>query len=126
MEQTYQISSGPAQQAGDHNSPYEPVQDNGQSHTGHNPGGPTGQVPPAPRPRTLERTDGPIAGVAGGLANYLEVDPVLVRLLIAGLTLAAPVMILLYIAAVIIIPRADAAKAPQASVAQPVPAPTAN
>ncbi len=46
-----------------------------------------------------------IAGVCGGLADYLEIDPVLIRLIWAGVTFFAGSGILLYILACIIIPN---------------------
>ena len=51
------------------------------------------------------RDDRVIAGVAGGLARYLDVDPLLVRLLFVLLTITFGAGILAYIAAIIIIPE---------------------
>jgi phage shock protein C len=50
------------------------------------------------------RTDRILGGVAGGLANYLGVDPVLIRLAFVAL-LFAGIGVLLYIVAWIIIPE---------------------
>lgn len=50
------------------------------------------------------RTDRKIAGVCGGIANYFEVDPTLVRLLWILFCLLGGAGIILYIIAVIIIP----------------------
>ncbi|MCK6615568.1 MAG: PspC domain-containing protein [Ignavibacteriales bacterium] len=50
-----------------------------------------------------------LAGVAGGLAEYFEVDPVLVRLAFVLLFFFNGVGLLLYIVAIFIIPRDDAA-----------------
>jgi phage shock protein C len=48
-----------------------------------------------------------LAGVAGGLANYFEVDPTLVRLAFALAFLATgPVALVLYVACALIIPPA--------------------
>ena len=47
-----------------------------------------------------------IAGVAGGLARYLDVDPTIVRLGWALLALATgPVAVMLYLLCALIIPR---------------------
>lgn len=46
-----------------------------------------------------------IAGVCGGIAEYLNIDPAIVRLIMALLVLANGLGIILYILAVIIIPE---------------------
>ncbi len=47
-----------------------------------------------------------IAGVAGGLAEYVDVDPTIVRLTWALAVLAtAPIALLLYVICALIIPR---------------------
>jgi phage shock protein C len=47
-----------------------------------------------------------LAGVAGGLADYFDVDPTLIRLTWAVATLVTgPVALLLYIMCALIIPR---------------------
>lgn len=53
-----------------------------------------------------------IAGVCGGIAEYLNVDPTLVRLGFALLTLASGSGLLLYIIMAIIMPRAPAGAYP--------------
>lgn len=54
------------------------------------------------------RRDSMIAGVAGGIGEHLQVDPTLVRLVFAGITLfSCGAGILFYILAVIIIPLED-------------------
>jgi phage shock protein C len=46
-----------------------------------------------------------LAGVAGGLADYLDVDPTLVRLAFAlGSLVTGPVALMLYIVCALIIP----------------------
>ncbi len=52
-------------------------------------------------------TDRKIAGVCGGIAEYLEMDPTAVRLIFAAVSLFSGVGILAYIAAVIIIPERE-------------------
>lgn len=51
------------------------------------------------------RTDRMIFGVAGGMADWLDLDPALVRLVWALLILAGGVGLLLYIVAAIVIPE---------------------
>jgi phage shock protein PspC (stress-responsive transcriptional regulator) len=47
-----------------------------------------------------------LAGVAGGLANYFDIDPTIVRLGWAVATLATgPVALLLYVICALVIPR---------------------
>ncbi len=47
-----------------------------------------------------------LAGVAGGLAEYFDIDPTLVRLIWAvGTLVTGPVALLLYVMCVLIIPR---------------------
>lgn len=50
------------------------------------------------------RTDRVLGGVCGGIAEYFDIDPVIVRLIWVLLVLAAGTGILLYIIAWIIIP----------------------
>lgn len=74
--------------------------------------------------RRLYRTDGPISGVAGGLADYFNIDPVIVRLIIvAGTVVGFPIIPIGYIAAWIIIPKADPAPVPPIMTAPAVPVP---
>jgi phage shock protein C len=52
------------------------------------------------------RSERMIAGVAGGLANYLDVDPTIVRVLLVLLLLTTgPFAVLAYVLCGIIIPR---------------------
>jgi len=52
------------------------------------------------------RTDRMIAGVAGGLATYLEIDPTFVRLaFLLGLFTTGPVAVLVYLACMFVMPR---------------------
>ena len=52
-------------------------------------------------------TDRKIAGVCGGIAEYFDMDPTVVRLIFAAVSIFSGVGILAYIAAVIIIPEQD-------------------
>lgn len=76
-----------------------------------------------PVPKRLYRTDGPISGVSAGLAEYFNLDAVLIRVLIvAGSVVTFPVLPLVYIAAVFIIPQKDEVTAPPVMTG-PAPAP---
>ncbi len=68
-------------------------------------------------PRTLTRstTDRKISGVSGGLAAYLGVDPVLVRVGFVVTTLASGIGLLAYLALLAIVPADDAQPAPAAA-----------
>lgn len=66
-------------------------------------------LPPPPGPRRLtRRRDGEIAGVAGGLADYLGIDPVIVRVAFVVLAITGGFGLLLYIVLWIATPEADA------------------
>jgi phage shock protein C len=54
---------------------------------------------------TKSRTDKKIAGVCGGIGNYVQIDPVIVRLgfVLAGLA-SAGIMIILYVILAIVLP----------------------
>ncbi|MEM7273156.1 MAG: PspC domain-containing protein [Actinomycetota bacterium] len=68
-------------------------------------------APPAPSAsaiRRLSRTEGPISGVSGGIADYFGIDPTLVRLgLVAATLFTGPVVPIAYVAAWLIVPEAD-------------------
>lgn len=66
-------------------------------------------VPRSSRPRFQKsRANRKLFGVCGGLADYFEVDPTLVRLGVAGVTLAAPPFgIIGYLALAILAPTAE-------------------
>ncbi|MDY6875242.1 MAG: PspC domain-containing protein [Chloroflexota bacterium] len=53
-------------------------------------------------------TDCQIAGICGGLAEYFNLDPLLVRILMVVLALATPAGFLFYILAWLFIPEAPA------------------
>ena len=57
-------------------------------------------------PLYRSRTDRMLAGVAGGMADWLNLDPSVVRLVWALLVLAGGIGLLLYIVAAIVIPEA--------------------
>ena len=60
-----------------------------------------------------------IAGVCGGLAEYLEVDPILIRIGFIALTLAGGSGVLLYIIAWLVIPEAEGTGIPAHRGANP-------
>ncbi len=64
--------------------------------------GPT--APPPPIKRLRRRSDAPVGGVASGLADYLGIDPVIVRILIVVLAVGGGSGFLLYLAAWILVP----------------------
>jgi phage shock protein PspC (stress-responsive transcriptional regulator) len=72
-------------------------------HTGHDPGHRTGHSAGA---RRLSRSadDKMLAGVAGGIARYLDVDVTLVRVAVVALTLLTGTAAALYVAAWLLIP----------------------
>ena len=75
------------------------------SDPGDNPG--SSEQPQQPEPRRLVRGEGPMAGVAGGLADYFNLDPTLVRLGIIGVALVTfPLGPIAYAAAWLIMPEA--------------------
>jgi phage shock protein C len=52
------------------------------------------------------RSERMVAGVAGGIADYADVDPTIVRLIwIAALLTTGPLALLLYLLCAIVIPR---------------------
>jgi phage shock protein PspC (stress-responsive transcriptional regulator) len=63
----------------------------------------------AERPQTLRRATGGrmIAGVCAGLADYFDVDVVLVRVAVAALALVAGIGLPLYLAAWLLVPDED-------------------
>lgn len=50
-------------------------------------------------------SDGVLFGVCGGLAEYANLDPTIVRLIIAGLALFNPTTVLVYLIAALIMPN---------------------
>jgi phage shock protein PspC (stress-responsive transcriptional regulator) len=80
---------------------------------------------PSNRKLTLSRRDKKIAGVCGGFAEYLEIDPTLVRLLWVALIFFGGWGVIAYLVAWIVMPlesepRAETVTAPSA-VPQPAP-----
>jgi len=64
-----------------------------------------GKLRTAPTQMRRSRDDRYIAGVCGGLARYLNVDPVVVRVIMAALTVVGGVGIVLYGAAWLLVPE---------------------
>jgi phage shock protein PspC (stress-responsive transcriptional regulator) len=62
-----------------------------------------------PRRLFRSRTDRMLGGVCGGLGHYFDVDPILFRIAAVALTLLAGAGIVLYIAALLLVPDEDAA-----------------
>ena len=63
--------------------------------------------------------DRQIAGVCGGVAEYFEVDPTIVRLVFVALALVGGPGILLYIIMAIVIPEEPAFKMKNDDLSQP-------
>ena len=70
--------------------------------------------PPAARPPTRSRPplrrsrrDRVLGGVCGGVARYLDVDPVLLRVAAVALALSGGVGVLAYLVAWVVLPEAD-------------------
>jgi phage shock protein PspC (stress-responsive transcriptional regulator) len=68
---------------------------------------PHGPQPEPQQPRRLyrSRTDRVLGGVCGGLAQYFRIDPIIVRLAAVALVLAGGAGVLLYIAALLLVPE---------------------
>ncbi|MBA2725205.1 MAG: PspC domain-containing protein [Actinobacteria bacterium] len=70
------------------------------------PAGTPDQPPAQERPRLVRsRTDRKVAGVAGGIAQHLNIDPLLVRIVFVVLTLGGGVGILLYALGWLLVPQ---------------------
>ena len=67
------------------------------------------QQPQPVEPRKLYRsqTHRMVAGVAGGLGEYFNVDPTLIRVLFIALAVAGGAGLVMYVAMWIIVPEAD-------------------
>ena len=69
---------------------------------------PAAMTSSTPRPLLRSRDDRKLAGVCGGLADYLGVDPVLVRIAAVVLAAMGPGLVA-YAAAWILMPQAESA-----------------
>lgn len=72
-------------------------------------------IPPTQPYRKLERSrsNRVVGGVCGGLANYANVDPTLVRILTVVISLSTGVPIVLYLLALFLIPEEPDTEPPQ-------------
>ena len=70
--------------------------------------------PSAPRKLYRSRSKRMISGVCGGLADYLNMDPTLVRILTVVISLFTGVPVVLYIVAIFVVPEEPAGYPPQA------------
>ena len=71
---------------------------------------PAGPPPPtgeAPRRLVRSRDDRWIGGVAAGVANYLRIDPIIVRVLAVALVFVGGAGLLLYLAGLLLMPNED-------------------
>jgi len=71
--------------------------------------------PPAQPPKKLERsrTNRVLGGVCGGIADYVNMDATLVRVLTVLVSLFTGVPVILYLIALFVIPEADPNKPPE-------------
>ena len=69
------------------------------------PGGPPTHWPRRAGPITRSRRDRVIAGVCGGIGDYFDVDPVLVRVAFVALAFAGGVGVLAYLIALVLVPE---------------------
>ncbi|MGI3783633.1 MAG: PspC domain-containing protein [Janthinobacterium lividum] len=65
-----------------------------------------------PRQLRRSRTDRYVGGVCGGVADYLNMDPTLVRILTVLITLFTGVPVVLYLVALFLMPEEDVAPVP--------------
>ena len=72
---------------------------------------------PSPIPLTRSTTDKKIAGVAGGVAAYFGIDPVIARVGFAVTALCGGAGLLAYIVMMFIVPSADAPAAARPATA---------
>ena len=73
--------------------------------TGEQIGEQIGEPEPAPRKLYRSRSDRAIAGICGGLADYLRVDPLVIRLLTLFLILFGGLSIWIYIILWLVVPE---------------------
>jgi len=77
--------------------------------------------PTGPRQLRRSRTDRYLGGVCGGVADFLNMDPTLVRVLTVVLTLFTAVPVVAYLVALFLVPDEDVAPpAPVGQVGDPV------
>lgn len=69
----------------------------------------------APRRLFRSRQDRVLGGVCGGLGQYFGIDPVIFRIAAVALTVAAGTGVLLYLAAVLLVPEGEGTPAPAGS-----------
>src|SRR4051794_41815925 len=65
---------------------------------------PPADPPPVPRRLTRSSSDKVLAGVAGGLGRYFDIDPIIFRIGVVVLTLAGGAGVLAYLAAWVLVP----------------------
>src|SRR3954452_22371362 len=70
---------------------------------------PPADPPPVPRRLTRSSSDNVLAGVAGGLGRYFDIDPIIFRIGFVVLTIAGGAGVLAYLAAWVLVPPDPAA-----------------
>jgi phage shock protein C len=73
----------------------------------------------SPKRLFRSRGDRMLAGVCGGLGEYLNVDPTLIRLLTVLLTIWFPFLLLAYLVLFIVVPLEPSVEAPTSPEAVP-------
>jgi phage shock protein PspC (stress-responsive transcriptional regulator) len=76
-------------------------------------------TPPAPKVLRRSRSDRFVGGVCGGVANYLNMDATLVRILTVVITLFTGLPVVLYVVALFLMPEEDVE--PRGAVYPPAP-----
>jgi phage shock protein C len=76
-------------------------------------------TPPTPKALRRSRSDRFVGGVCGGVANYLNMDATLVRILTVVITLFTGVPVVLYVVALFLMPEEDTE--PRGAVYPPAP-----
>jgi len=69
------------------------------------------RIKDAPLQMRRSRTDRKVAGVCGGFAQYARIDPVVVRVVVAALTVVGGVGLVLYAAGWLLVPEEDSEQA---------------
>jgi phage shock protein PspC (stress-responsive transcriptional regulator) len=99
------MESNDTQKNGPEEQPTGPTEEQPTGPTDEQPTGPTEEQPaPARRRLTRSREDRVIAGVCGGFARYFNVDPVFVRIGAVALAFVGGAGLLLYLAALLLMP----------------------
>src|ERR687896_173233 len=115
------MESNDKQQNGPEEQPMEPAEERpaAEQPTAEQggPQAPAGEAPTAPPRRRLSRSrdDRVVAGVCGGIARYFNIDPVFVRIGAVALAFVGGAGLLLYLAALLLMPSDEGGAVVEAS-----------